>query len=188
MSGDGTEKAIRRKLIENHLVEAILVLPRNLFYTTDISVTLWILNKNKKTRTVEQNGVVKKYRDRQREILFMDLRQVGEPFEKKYVQFSESDIQKAAETYHTWQTTDFAKSYANAPEYCYSASFEEVEKKDFSLVPSKYIEFINRDENLDFNEKMTALQGEFAELLKAEDGSKKELLKVFKELGYEIKL
>ncbi len=188
LSGDGTEKAIRRKLIENNLVEAILVLPRNLFYTTDISVTLWILNKNKKARTVEQNGVLKKYRDRQKEILFMDLRQAGEPFEKKYVQFSEADIQKAAETYHAWQTTDFAKKYANTPEYCYSASFEEVEKKDFSLVPSKYIEFINRDENIDFDEKMTALQGEFAELLKAEEQSKKDLLKVFKELGYEIKL
>ncbi|MCL4271022.1 MAG: type I restriction-modification system subunit M, partial [Anaerolineales bacterium] len=188
LSGDGTEKAIRRKLIENNIVEAVLVLPRSLFYTTDISVTLWILNKNKKARTVEQNGVLKKYRDRQREILFMDLRQEGEPFEKKYVQFSATDIQKAAETFHTWQTTDFATKYQNTPEYCYSASFEEVEKKDFSLVPSKYIEFINRDENIDFDEKMTALQSEFAELLNAEEVSKKDLLKVFKELGYEIKL
>ncbi|MDD2921314.1 MAG: class I SAM-dependent DNA methyltransferase [Anaerolineales bacterium] len=188
LSGDGTEKAIRRKMIENNLLEAVLVLPRNLFYTTDISVTLWILNKNKKARTVEQNGVLKKYRDRQREILFMDLRQEGEPFEKKYTQFSEADIKKVTETFHHWQTTDFAKKYQNTPEYCYSASFEEVEKKDFSLVPSKYIEFINRDENIDFDEKMAALQGEFAELLKAEDQSKKDLLKVFKELGYEIKL
>lgn len=188
LSGDGTEKAIRRKLVENNIVEAILILPRNLFYTTDISVTLWILNKNKKARTVEQNGILKKYRDRQCEILFMDLRQVGEPFEKKYVQFSEADIQKAVETYHTWQTTDLATKYQNTPEYCYSASFEEVEKKDFSLVPSKYIEFINRDENIDFDEKMTALQREFAELLKAEEQSKQDLLKVFKKLGYEIKL
>ncbi|CAG0982293.1 Type I restriction enzyme EcoKI M protein [Anaerolineales bacterium] len=188
LSGDGTEKAIRRKLIENNIVEAILVLPQDMFYTTNISVTLWILNKNKKARTVEQNGVLKKYRDRQKEILFMDLREIGEPFEKKYIQFSEHHIQKVAETFHTWQTTDFAKKYQNTPEYCYSASFEEVEKKDFSLVPSKYIEFINRDENIDFDEKMTALQGEFAELLKAEEGSKKDLLKVFKELGYEIKL
>jgi type I restriction enzyme M protein len=188
LSGDGTEKAIRRKLVENNLVEAILVFPQDMFYTTNISVTMWILNKNKKARTVEQNGVLKKYRDRQREILFMDLREIGEPFEKKYVQFSENHIQKVAETFHTWQTTDFAKKYQNTPEYCYSASFEEVEKKDFSLVPSKYIEFINRDENIDFDEKMNALQSEFAELLKAEEQSKKDLLKVFKELGYEITL
>lgn len=56
LSDDGTELKIRKQLIENNLVEAIIILPRNLFYTTDISVTLWILNKNKKARVVEQNG------------------------------------------------------------------------------------------------------------------------------------
>jgi type I restriction enzyme M protein len=188
LSGDGTEKAIRKKLIENNLIEAILVNPRNLFYTTDISVTLWILNKNKKARTIEQNGVIKKYRDRQREILFMDLRQMGEPFEKKYTQFSEADIKKITETFHDWQQIGFEKKYENTPEFCYSASFDEIERKDFSLVPSKYIEFINRDENIDFEEKMQALQKEFSDLLKGEAQSKKDLLTVFKELGYEVKL
>lgn len=56
LSDDGTELKIRQQLIENDLVEAIVILPRSLFYTTDISVTLWILNKNKHKRTVEQNG------------------------------------------------------------------------------------------------------------------------------------
>ena len=78
--------------------------------------------------------------------------------------------------------------YKNIPEFCYSATLEEVAKKDFSLVPSKYIEFVNRDENIDFDEKMQSLQGEFAELLKAETASKNDLLSVFKELGYAIKL
>ena len=80
------------------------------------------------------------------------------------------------------------REYANIPEYCYSATMDEIAKKDFSLVPSKYIEFVNRDENVDFDEKMQALQSEFAELLKAEVASKNDLLTVFKELGYEIKL
>jgi type I restriction enzyme M protein len=188
LSGGGTEYNIRKKMIENNLVEAILILPRNLFYTTDISVTLWILNKNKKARTVELNGQVKKYRDRQKEILFMDLRQIGVPFEKKYIQFSGEDIKKITNTYHNWQQTDFEKIYQNTPEFCYSASFAEIEKKDFSLVPSKYIEFVNRDENIDFDEKMQSLQSDFSELLKTEEQSKKDLLNVFKELGYEIKL
>lgn len=56
------------------------------------------------------------------------------------------------------------------------------------MVPSKYIEFVNRDENIDFDEKITGLQADFATLLKEEETSKKELLKVFRELGYEIKL
>ena len=83
---------------------------------------------------------------------------------------------------------DSPDGYNNIPEFCHSASFDEVEAKDFSLVPSKYIEFINRDENIDFDEKMQSLSSEFTELLKAEAASKKDLLTVFKELGYEIKL
>jgi type I restriction enzyme M protein len=58
------------------LVEAIVILPSDMFYTTNISVTLWILNKNKKARSVEINGTIKNYRDRQKEVLFMDLRQL----------------------------------------------------------------------------------------------------------------
>jgi type I restriction enzyme M protein len=188
LSGGGTEYNIRKKLIENDLVEAILVLPRNLFYTTDISVTLWILNRNKKARSLEINGELKRYRSREKQVLFMDLRQMGEPFEKKYTQFADSDIKKVTATYHDWQQTSYEKHYQNIPEFCYCASFEEIKDKDFSLVPSKYIEFINRDENIDFDEKMQALQAEFAELLRAEEQSKQDLLTVFKELGYEIKL
>jgi type I restriction enzyme M protein len=182
LSGGGEEYKIRRKLVENNLVEAILVLPRNLFYTTDISVTLWIVNKNKKAKSKKVGDETRNYRDREKEILFMDLRQMGEPFEKKYTQFSDSDIQKVTSTYHQWQ----ANVIENTPEFCYSASFDEVAKKDFSLVPSKYIEFANRDENIDFDEKMQSLQNEFSELLKAEAASKNDLLTVFKELGYEI--
>ncbi len=187
LSGSGTEYNIRKKLIENHLVEAILVLPQDMFYTTNISVTMWILNKNKKARTIEINNRIKKYRHRESEILFMDLRQIGEPFEKKFTQFSENDICRIASTFHNWQTAEsFDKAEFNIAEYCFSADIDEIRAKDYSLVPSKYIEFINRDENIDFDEKMKALQSEFAQLLKQEEESKIELLNVFKELGYEI--
>lgn len=184
LSGGGEEYKIRRKLIENNLVEAILVLPRNLFYTTDISVTLWILNKNKKTQSKNIGDEKRQFRDRSTEILFMDLRQFGEPFEKKFTQFSDADIKKVTDTYHQWQST----AIEAIPEFCYSATLVEVAKKDFSLVPSKYIEFVNRDENIDFDEKMETLKGEFADLLKAEASSKNDLLTVFKELGFPIDL
>lgn len=165
-------------------MEAILVLPQDMFYTTNISVTLWILNKNKKAYVrAHSNTPPRQYRDREKEILFMDLRQMGIPFEKKYIQFSEEDILKITSTYHQWQ----CKEIENVPEFCYAASFDEVAKKDFSLVPSKYIEFVNRDENIDFDEKMQTLKSEFEELLKAEAKSKEDLLKVFEELGFEIK-
>jgi type I restriction enzyme M protein len=184
LSGGGEEYKIRRKLIENNLVEAILVLPRNLFYTTDISVTLWILNKNKKTQSKNIGDATRNFRDRSTEILFMDLRQFGEPFEKKFTQFSDADIKKVTDTYHQWQST----AIEAIPEFCYSATLVEVAQKDFSLVPSKYIEFVNRDENIDFDEKMETLKGEFADLLKAEASSKNDLLTVFKELGFPIDL
>ena len=186
LSDDGTELKIRTQLIKNNLVEAIIILPRSLFYTTDISVTLWILNKNKKQRTVMKNGVEIHYRDREREILFMDLRQMGSPFEKKYVELTDDDRRKVADTYHAWQQE--GGDYENIPEFCYGAGFEEVEEKGFTLVPSRYIEFINRDENIDFDTKMKALQKELTELLIEEEKSKADLLAVFKELGYEIGL
>ncbi|GAB3909174.1 class I SAM-dependent DNA methyltransferase [Larkinella knui] len=184
LSGGGEEYKIRKTLIENKLVEAILVLPQDMFYTTNISVTVWIINRNKKKHSRSIGDEQRHYRDREDEILFMDLRQIGEPFEKKFIQFSEEQIKSIGKTYHDWQQEN--TPYENVPEYCYSATIEDVEKNDFSLVPSKYIEFVNRDENIDFDEKMKSLQTEFVDLLQAEAKSKNELLTVFKELGFEI--
>ncbi len=186
LSGKGDEYKIRKKLIENNLVEAIVILPRNMFYTTDISVTLWILNNNKTERSVDLNTIKRNYRNRKEEILFMDLRQIGIPFEKKFIQFSEENTKQITDTYHNWQRQD--NDYEDIAEYCYSAKKEEVEKKEYSLVPSKYIEFVNRDENIDFDTKMKTLQTKFSELLQKEEQSKSELLNVFKDLGYDIKL
>lgn len=188
LSGGGDEYKIRKKLIKNDLVEAILVLPMNMFYTTDISVTLWILNKNKKARTTEHNGKTKKYRNRTNKILFMNLRNIGEPFEKKYIQFTEENINKIATTYHNWQQEGFEKNYKNEPEFCFSATIEDIEQKDYSLVPSKYIEFKDQGGNVDFDNQMQTLKDEFTNLFKAEESSNKDLLELFKELGYEIKL
>jgi type I restriction enzyme M protein len=75
LSDGGEEYKIRKQLIENNLVEAIVILPRSMFYTTDISVTLWILNHNKTERAVELADETRNYRNREEEILFMDLRQ-----------------------------------------------------------------------------------------------------------------
>lgn len=186
LSGTGDEYKIRKQLIENKLIEAILILPGSMFYTTDISVSIWLINNNKKKRVVLLNDATRKYRERGDEILFMDLRQIGEPFEKKFIQFSSDDIVRIASTYHAWQQED--SGYENVPEFCYAATLDEVRAKDYSLVPGKYIAFVNRDEQVHFEEKMTSLQRELTELIKAEAQSKIDLLNVFKELGYEIGL
>src|SRR5699024_5719174 len=89
--GGEDEYKIRKKLIENDLVEAILILTRNMFYTTDISVTLWSLNKNKLGGIKDTGDEKRQQRNRKGQVLFMDLRQMGEPFEKKYIQFADED-------------------------------------------------------------------------------------------------
>ncbi|MFA7686884.1 MAG: class I SAM-dependent DNA methyltransferase [Moheibacter sp.] len=205
LSGGGDEYKIRRKLIENDLVEAIIIIPRDTFYTTDISVTLWILNKNKKQRKVMVNdkGLMvnedksinhsplttnhyKNYRDRTGEILFMDLRRWGSEYEKKYIELTEDDIQQVALNYHNWQQVGYESTYKDIPEYCKSASFEDLEANDFSLVPSKYIEFVDKDSGIDFDTEMKRIQQNFRTLLQEEKESQEQLIHAFKTLGYEL--
>ena len=186
LSGDGTELAIRKQLLQNHLIEAIVILPHKMFYSTDISVTLWILNNNKKARIIEQNGKIVRYRNRENEVLFIDLRLWGEPFEKKYVQFPVEQIQQVAQNFHNWQREGYMETYHNEPGYCYSATIEEIEAKGWSLVPSKYIEFKSSTEEIDYDSKMKQIQSEIRDLLVQEEESKKQLKELFAKLGYGI--
>ncbi len=186
LSGGGEEYKIRKQIIENDLVEAIVILPQDMFYSTNISVTLWILNRNKKERTLKVNDGVKKYRSREYEVLFLDLRHKGEPFEKKFIQFGEEEIISIANHYHNWQQIEWKDSYANIPEYSFSANIDEIRKKDYSLVPSKYIEFVNRDESLNYDEQMQILQEDLKNLFYQEKQLKDEVSNVFKNLGYGI--
>lgn len=176
---DSDTLAIRQKLIENDKVEAIIVLPRNMFYTTDISVTLWIFNNNKKGGP--RNG--RMLRNRQGEVLFVDLRTWNSNiYEKKYVKLSEEQIQEVCDIYHAWQTTDgeFAK-----PELYYAAKEEEIAAKGFSLVPSRYIEFVDRDTEMDYQSALQNMSKEFKALNARWDENKKTLVDAFKVLGYD---
>ena len=116
----------------------------------------------------------------------MDLRQKGIPFEKKYVELDPDTRDVVTRTYHNWQQEGFEETYHDEPEYSYSATLDEIRQKGWSLVPSKYIEFRNRDEQIDYDAKMRELQGELRELLKQEEESKQELKKLFGNLGYGI--
>ena len=105
---------------------------------------------------------------------------------KKYLQLSNEEIKKVADTYHAWQQG--LEEYQNIPEYCYSASKEDIIANDYALSPSRYIEFVNKDENINYEEKMQELQTEFAQLIKEDREAQANLLAIFKDLGYEIKL
>ena len=184
--GDSDTVSIRKKLIQNDKVEAIIILPRELFITTDISVTLWILNQNKKS--IIYHG--RKLRKREHEILFMDLRTWTEnPVKgenKKKVLLSSEQIQKAAEIYHTWQNDGTDGKNFEIPEFYRSVSIDEIEKNSWSLVPSKYIKFIDHDLEIDFDSEMSRIQNEMREILEQEKISQKMFVDAFRGIGYEL--
>ena len=184
--GDSDTLAIRKKLIENDKVEAIIILPRELFITTDISVTLWILNQNKKGGTYHS----RKLRNREHEILFMDLRTWTEnPVKdenKKKVRLSAEQIQRAANIYHTWQSEGTNGTAYAVPELYRSVSIAEIEKQGWSLVPSKYIEFIDHNLDIDYPAEMARIQKEMQEVMAAEKQSQKMLAEAFRGIGYGI--
>ena len=188
LSAGGEEYKIRKALIENDVVEAIVILPRSMFYTTDISVTAWILNRNKHTRTENRPSGEVRYRERSDEILFMDLRQMGHPYEKKYIEFTQEDRDVIVDRFKSWRFDGYQTPYENIPEFCYSATKAEVIGKDYSLVPSRYIEFVQAGEDEDYDAKMKQLQSELQTLLIQEQQSRADLLEVMKGLGYEIKI
>ena len=184
--GDGDAFEIRKKLIENDKVEAIIILPRELFITTDISVTLWVLNQNK--RGGHYHG--REQRDRRGEILFMDLRRwtdnpvKGE--QKKKVQLITEQIQRVADLYHQWQSVNTdGKNFAE-PELYRSVGIKEIEQNNWTLVPSKYIEFVDHDLEIDYPKEMARIQQEMKVLMAREKESQRMLEDAFKGIGYGI--
>ena len=182
--GDGDTIEIRKKLIKNDKVEAIIILPRELFITTDISVTLWILNQNKKGGAYHG----RKLRNREHEILFMDLRIWSEnPVKnesKKKVRLIADQIERAASIYHAWQNEGTDGKRYEVPELYRSVGIAEIEENGWSLVPSKYIEFIDHDLEIDYEKEMGRIQREMREVLAKERESQKMLVKAFKGIGY----
>ena len=190
LNADGDEKVIRQHILEKDLVEAIIVLPRDMFYTTDISVTLWILNMNKKAGDVNGRAV----RDRSREVLFMDLRTWNQNIEeividkgkkKKKTILTDDQIAKVKEIYSHWQSPD-KSGYADVPELCQYVPLEEIRQQDYSLAPSKYIEFIDHDLDIDYEKEMARIQQEMRDILKTEKESQQMLIEAFRGIGYDI--
>lgn len=192
-AGGAAQYQIRKKLLENDKIEAIIVLPRDMFYTTDISVTLWIMNNNKKARML--NG--RQLRDRTGEVLFVDLRRWDENTEeyvidkgkkKKKTVLTDSQIAAVKKIYNDWQSVETVDSSTYAvPELYRSVKIDEIGKKNYCLAPSKYIEFIDHDLDIDFNSEMARIQSEMQNLMEQEQQSQKMLVDAFEGIGYGIK-
>lgn len=183
---DSDTLEIRKRLIQNDKVEAIIVLPRELFITTDISVTLWILNQNKK----DGNYHGRTLRNREQEILFMDLRTWTENSvkgeSKKKIRLVTEQIERAAGIYHIWQSEGTDGTKYEVPELYRSVGIAEIEKKNWALTPSKYIEFVDRDLEIDYEKEMARIQMEMKEIMKQEKKSQQMLEDAFRGIGYGI--
>lgn len=188
-------------------IEAIIILPREMFYYTDISVTLWIMSNNKGPRKAIRNGKEKLLRDRTNEVLFMDLRRMGHKSSEGYIELSQEDMQLVKKTFDAWQSPEYKTLYNDVPEFCQSCTLNEIkngitdkkqkengtnidvkpEESQWSLVPSKYIEFIDHDLEIDFPKEMERIQREMKQLLIDEKRSQSDLEKAFEGIGYGIK-
>ncbi|AYF04186.1 SAM-dependent DNA methyltransferase (plasmid) [Paracoccus yeei] len=161
-SMSGGEGDIRRALVEGDAVDAMVALPGQLFYGTQIPACLWILAKDK------SNGIAKdaNLRDRRGEVLFIDARKMGAlvPGSRKQKELSEAEIAKIAQAYHAWRGEPDAEAYEDEPGFCKAASLAEIEKHNFVLTPGRYVGAgAAEDDGEPFEEKFERLMGTLRE-------------------------
>jgi type I restriction enzyme M protein len=154
-SNQSGEGEIRKALIEADLVDCMVALPGQLFYSTQIPACLWFLARDRK------NG---KFRDRRGEILFIDARKMGRMVDRTHRELTDEDIARIASTYHAWRGEKEAGEYADLPGFCKSATLEEVRKHGHVLTPGRYVgaEAV-ADDGEPFAEKMKRLVAQLRE-------------------------
>jgi len=178
-SNQSGEGEIRKAIIEADLVDCMVALPGQLFYSTQIPACLWFITRNKKDgKTTDGRDL----RDRRGETLFIDARNVGVMADRTHREFSDEDIAKIAGVYHSWRLKD---GYADMPGFCKMATLDEIRGHNYVLTPGRFVGVPDLDEEGEpFEEKMQqltlTLQEQFAESARLE----LEIKKNMKELGY----
>jgi type I restriction enzyme M protein len=148
-SGEG---AIRQAMVEADVVDCMIALPGQLFYSTQIPACLWFLARNKDQRAA---GL----RDRRGQVLFIDARKLGALVDRTRREFSDADIARIAETYHAWRGEPDAGDYADEPGFCKSATLEEIRGHGHVLTPGRYVGAAAvEDDGVPFLEKFAALR------------------------------
>lgn len=164
----GGEGAIRQKIIESDLVEAIVAMPTQLFYSVTIPVTLWFITKNKK-----QKG----------KTLFIDARNLGHMVDCKHRDLSEEDIHTIANTVEQFQNG----SLEDKKGFCAVVDLDEIKKQDFILTPGRYVGIEEQeDDGEPFEEKMARLTSELSEMFEKSHELEKEIREKLGAIGYEI--
>ena len=152
-SGEGE---IRKAMIEADVVDCMVALPGQLFYSTRIPACLWFLARNKNPG----RGL----RDRRGQVLFIDARKMGMMVDRTRRALTDEEIRKIADTYHAWRGKQGAGKYRDAPGFCKSATLEEIRKHGYVLTPGRYVgAAAQADDGEPFAEKMTRLVAQLRE-------------------------
>ncbi len=175
-SNQSGEGEIRKSLIEADLVDCMIALPGQLFYTTQIPVCLWFCARNK------GNG---KFKDRSGQILFIDARKMGVMIDRVHKELADQDIEKIAKTYHAWRGEKEAGKYQDIPGFCKSAALAEIREHGHVLTPGRYVgaEAVEDDDE-PFPVKMARLSANLEEQFAESDRLEKVIRKNLKGLGY----
>ena len=152
-SNQSGEGEIRKNIIENDMVDCMVALPGQLFYSTQIPVCLWFVARDKK------NG---RFRDRRGETLLIDARELGTMIDRVHRELSDEDIHKIADTYHAWRgDKDCKAKYEDMPGFCKSATIDDIRKRKHILTPGRYVGAAEvEDDGEPFEEKMARLTSE----------------------------
>ena len=168
-SQSGGEGEIRKNIIEADLVDCIIAMPTQLFYTTQIPVSLWFVSKNKK-----QKG----------KTLFIDARKLGTMVTRKLRELTDEDIAKIADTYNAFNEG----TLENVKGFCAVADTEEIKKQDYILTPGRYVGIEEQeDDGEPFEEKMTRLTSELSELFAKSHALEAEIKQKLGAIGYEVR-
>ena len=178
MSVGGKEGTIRQKIVEDDLIDCMVALPTNLFYTVTIPACLWFISKNKDD---------KKSRKRKGETLFIDARKIFTQIDRAHNELAEEQIQKIAGTYHSFIGEKGYPKYKDVAGYCKAVKISDIEKNNFVLTPGRYVGAEEvEDDGEPFPEKMKRLTSEYAKLSAESKKLDKEIRKNLKGIGFEI--
>jgi type I restriction enzyme M protein len=172
----GKEGELRKKLIEQDLVDVIVSCPSKLFYNVSLPVSLWFLAKNK-------GG--DRFRNRKGETLFIDARDTFEQISRKQVVFNKENLEKIAGTVRSWREEKGTPKYEDVSGFCKSANLEEIKKNGYTLTPGRYVGLADiEDDGISFEDKMQKLSGELREAFTKGRELEKDIEKNLKELGF----